>query len=190
MTINRGGGAIECCMCGDYGLSSELFKCKICQFRSQHRYCSNLYPKAESYKICNWCLSPKDVSGEKTQNSSNSSSSCKNTTSDHNISQDGPKLKKKLIIRNENNDFIGRTSPKGKIKGSNCNLKVQLINKNPIKLQKSPLLAARKRVIIDDVNTEEKVRRTKSEEMSNRGITRKVFKNRVRRYKLLDEVSS
>ncbi|KAL3340167.1 hypothetical protein AABB24_028673 [Solanum stoloniferum] len=188
MTINRGGGAIECCMCGDYGLSSELFKCKICQFRSQHRYCSNLYPKAESYKICNWCLSPKYVSGEKTQNSSNSSSSCKNT-SDHNI-QDGPKLKKKLISRNENNDIIGRTSPKGKIKGSNCNLKVQLINKNPIKLQKSPLLAARKRVMIDEVNIEEKIRRTKSEEMSNRGITRKVFKNRVRRYKLLDEVSS
>lgn len=149
-----------------------------------------MYPKAESYKICNWCLSPKDVSGEKTQNSSNSSSSCRNTTSDHNI-EDGPKLKKKLIIRNGNNDIIGRTSPKGKVKGSNCNLKVQVIKKNPIKLQKSPLLAAaRKRLTIDDVNIEEKIRRTKSEEMSNRGITRKVLKNRVRRYKLLDEVSS
>lgn len=188
MTINRGGGAIECCMCGDYGLSSELFKCKICQFRSQHRYCSNLYPKAESYGICNWCLSSKDVSGEKTQNSSNSSSSCRNTASDNNI-QDGPKLKKKLIIRNENNEIIGRTSPKGKIKSSS-NLKVQVIKKNPIKLQKPPLLAARKRVIIDDVNIEEKIRRRKSEEISNRGITRKVLKNRVRRYKLLDEVSS
>ncbi|XP_060199007.1 uncharacterized protein LOC132627599 [Lycium barbarum] len=179
-------GATECCMCGDYGLSSELFKCKICQFRSQHRYCSNLYPKAESYRICNWCLTPKEVSGEKTQNSSNSSSSCRNTTSD-NI-QDGPKLKKKLIIRNENNR-IGSTSPKGKLKGSS-NLKLELIKKNPIKLQKSPSLAARKRVTVDGVNMEEKIRRTKSEEISNRGITRKVLKSRVRRYKLLDEVSS
>ncbi|KAF3665898.1 hypothetical protein P3S67_012141 [Capsicum chacoense] len=185
MTINKGGGATECCMCGDYGLSSELFKCKICHFRSQHRYCSNLYPKAESYRICNWCLSPKEISGERTQNSSNSSSSCKNTASDHNI-QDGSKLKKKLMIRNEN-DIIGRTSPKGKLK-SCTNLKVQLVKKNnPIKkLQKSPsLVDARKKV-----NIEEKIRRTKSEEMSNRGITRKVIKNRVRRYKLLDEVSS
>ncbi|GAY41523.1 hypothetical protein CUMW_060130, partial [Citrus unshiu] len=40
----------ECCMCGDYGVSNELFRCKVCQFRSQHRYCSNLYPKAESYQ--------------------------------------------------------------------------------------------------------------------------------------------
>lgn len=188
MTINKGGGATECCMCGDYGLSSELFKCKICQIRSQHRYCSNLYPKAESYRICNWCLSPKEISGEKTQNSSNSSSSCRNTTSDHNI-RDDPKLKKKLIIKNENND-IGRTSPKGKLKSSS-NLKLQLIKKKPIKLQEPPSLAARKRIRVDDVNIEEKIRRTKSEEISNRGIiTRKVLKNRVRRYKLLDEVSS
>lgn len=150
------------------------------------RYCSNLYPKAECYRVCNWCLSPKDISGEKTQNSSNSSSSCRNTTSDDNI-QGGPKLKKKLIIKNENNDIIGRTSPKGKLKS--CNLKVQVIKKNPNKLQKSPLLAARKRVIIDEVNIEEKIR-TKSEEISNRGITTKVIRNRVRRYKLLDEVSS
>lgn len=27
----------ECCMCGDYGVSNELFRCKVCQFRSQHR---------------------------------------------------------------------------------------------------------------------------------------------------------
>ncbi|KAJ8551151.1 hypothetical protein K7X08_000521 [Anisodus acutangulus] len=163
-------GDTECCMCGDYGLSSELFKCKICQFRSQHRYCSNLYPKAESYRICNWCLSPKEISGEKTQNSSNSSSSGRNITSD-NI-QDGLKLKKKLIIRNENN-IIG-TSPKGKLQGSS-NLKLQLIKKNPIKLQKSPSLAARERVTVDSVNVEGKIRRAKSEEISNRGIPRKAF---------------
>jgi len=25
-------------MCGDCGLPHELFQCKVCQFRSQHRY--------------------------------------------------------------------------------------------------------------------------------------------------------
>ncbi|XP_060171325.1 uncharacterized protein LOC132602509 [Lycium barbarum] len=77
----------ECCMCGDYGYSSELFRCTICQFRSQHRYCSNLYPKAESYQICNWCLS---TTKEKIQKSSISSSSSRNT------SEDDPKIAKRL----------------------------------------------------------------------------------------------
>nr|CAD1826288.1 unnamed protein product [Ananas comosus var. bracteatus] len=38
--------AAICCMCGDHGLPRELFKCKICLVRSQHKYCSNLYPRA------------------------------------------------------------------------------------------------------------------------------------------------
>ncbi|OAY66912.1 hypothetical protein ACMD2_14230 [Ananas comosus] len=77
--------AAICCMCGDHGLPRELFKCKICLVRSQHkldrfasiistvnlsymvfdlifsvdariRYCSNLYPRATTYRACNWCL--------------------------------------------------------------------------------------------------------------------------------------
>ena len=48
--------AAVCCMCGDHGLSRELFRCRVCFFRSQHKYCSNLYPKARSYETCNWCL--------------------------------------------------------------------------------------------------------------------------------------
>ncbi|KAF2299750.1 hypothetical protein GH714_003054 [Hevea brasiliensis] len=43
-------------------------------------YCSNLYPKAESYQVCNWCLSHETK--EKSQNSSNSSSSNKNSSKD------------------------------------------------------------------------------------------------------------
>nr|CAD1826283.1 unnamed protein product [Ananas comosus var. bracteatus] len=48
--------AAICCMCGDHGLPRELFKCKICLVRSQHKYCSNLYPRATTYRACNWCL--------------------------------------------------------------------------------------------------------------------------------------
>lgn len=61
---------------------------------------------------------------------------------------------------------------------------------------KSPSLA-RKRIITNGEKEEaEKIRRTRSEEVSNikrisnHGITRQVFRNKVRRYKLLDEVSS
>ncbi|PKU69509.1 uncharacterized protein LOC110101588 isoform X2 [Dendrobium catenatum] len=61
---SKGGGALQspsspsspsvvCCMCGDRGLSRELFRCKLCAFRSQH---NDLYPRAEVYRACNWCL--------------------------------------------------------------------------------------------------------------------------------------
>lgn len=50
-----GSGAV-CCMCGDHGLPHELFRCKFCHVRLQHRYCSDLYPRATAYRTCNWCL--------------------------------------------------------------------------------------------------------------------------------------
>ncbi|KGN62733.1 uncharacterized protein LOC101216451 [Cucumis sativus] len=147
----------ECCMCGDFGFSFELFHCKICQFRSQHRYCSNLYPKADCYRICNWCLTLNQESNPKSPNSSSS-------------------------IINNNDQFP--------------NFRSQL-NK-PIKKQSSSSLVIlpppppppppRRRLI----SVDEKLRRTRSEEISHRtGIKRPViFRNKVRRYKLLDEVSS
>ncbi|XVE60567.1 hypothetical protein DITRI_Ditri05aG0139100 [Diplodiscus trichospermus] len=158
---------IECCMCGDSGLTQELFQCKVCQFRSQHRYCSNLYPKAGSYKVCNWCLNQKDDSKEKSQNSCNSSASCKVSNK-----QDDSNNKKK-------GDYHG-----GGLKGSSHrntnNLKLQLI-KNPIKKPKSPEKLSPRKRIITNARLEEKLRRTKSEEMSNSGlITRHVFRNKIK----------
>ncbi|CAN6285410.1 unnamed protein product [Urochloa humidicola] len=49
-------GAAVCCMCGDRGLVPELFRCSACAVRSQHTYCTDRYPKVESYGTCNWCL--------------------------------------------------------------------------------------------------------------------------------------
>lgn len=92
------------------------------------RYCSNVYPKAEAYQLCNWCLN-KD---EKSQNSSNSSSS---------------------------------NSGDLKTKRKTHTLKHSL----PIKKQLSP---PPKRLV------------TRSD------ASKPVFRNKVRRYKLLDEVSS
>ncbi|KAL6634122.1 hypothetical protein ACP70R_026793 [Stipagrostis hirtigluma subsp. patula] len=50
------GAAAVCCMCGDHGLPAELFRCGLCRLRLQHRYCSELYPRAATYRSCNWCL--------------------------------------------------------------------------------------------------------------------------------------
>ncbi|XWS21436.1 hypothetical protein CRYUN_Cryun30bG0054500 [Craigia yunnanensis] len=165
-------------MCGDSGLTQELFQCKVCQFRSQHRYCSNLYPKAESYNVCNWCLNQKEDSKEKSQNSSNSSTSCKDNNEDD--------------VKNKKKGDNHQAGLKGSQRNTN-NLKLQL-NKNPIKKPKSPEKLSpsttRKR-IITNARLEEKLRRTKLKEISNGGhITRHVFRNKVRRYKLLDEVLS
>ncbi|KAF8703283.1 hypothetical protein HU200_032075 [Digitaria exilis] len=49
-------GAAVCCMCGDHGLPGELVRCRRCRVRVQHRYCSDLYPRAAAYRRCNWCL--------------------------------------------------------------------------------------------------------------------------------------
>jgi hypothetical protein len=50
------GTAAVCCMCGDQGLPDELVRCRRCWVRLQHRYCSDLYPRAAAYRRCNWCL--------------------------------------------------------------------------------------------------------------------------------------
>ncbi|XP_039038703.1 uncharacterized protein LOC120176328 [Hibiscus syriacus] len=182
MTANKEKGApiisqqsslVQCCMCGDSGLTHELLLCKVCHFRSQHRYCSNLYPKAESYEVCNWCLNQKMNS--KSQNSSTSSPSCK-----HN-SEDDDENKGKCDYNNGRSGF--------KVAHKNKNLKLRFVN-GPNSPEKRPPYTTRKR-IISNARLEEKLRTRKSKETSSGGhITRHGFRNKVRRYKLLDEVSS
>ncbi|KAF8377343.1 hypothetical protein HHK36_030720 [Tetracentron sinense] len=149
---------VECCMCGDYGLPFELFRCKVCHFRSQHRYCSNLYPKAESCRVCNWCLINSSISS--------STNNYKN--------KDDNKIKKK----------------KKKKSDGHARMKVQ--KGKPIKKWRSPKRSssARKKMVTDGC-MEETLRSARLEEISNskRGIlTVQVFKGKVRRFKLLDEV--
>jgi hypothetical protein len=58
MAAGHGEGAAVCCMCGDRGLADELFRCRCCRARLQHRYCSHLYPRPAAYRqqLCSWCL--------------------------------------------------------------------------------------------------------------------------------------
>ncbi|CAH9052097.1 unnamed protein product [Cuscuta europaea] len=176
----------ECCMCGDKGLPFELFRCKSCLFRSQHRYCSNLYPKAESYRQCNWCL--RDQKDD--DNSSHSSSSLLLSSPPHRAAgSDGDEIITKEI-KNEkeklprsfsplpqhpqnllvwSNKKGGGSSPKG------------VMRKDPFKVaaEKAPPLktagAASLRRSTSDVGIVKHV----------------VVRNKVRRrYKLLEEVAS
>ncbi|XP_019055190.1 PREDICTED: uncharacterized protein LOC104608613 [Nelumbo nucifera] len=156
----------ECCMCGDYGLSAELFRCRDCQFRFQHRYCSNLYPKAESYRVCNWCLKK----GVNTQNLPLPSSSNCSENDDKNA---------------RNNIGDEAMAPKVQ-RGS-----LQLHLSSPMKKLKSPdkSSSARKKIIPRGI-LEERYQRMKQEEIPNTGATRQIFRGKIRRYKLLDEFSS
>lgn len=51
----------ECNMCGDVGISEDLFRCNRCRQRYQHIYCSRSYPILGSeIWVCNWCLNDED----------------------------------------------------------------------------------------------------------------------------------
>ncbi|KAE8716309.1 hypothetical protein F3Y22_tig00110125pilonHSYRG00010 [Hibiscus syriacus] len=152
---------LHCCMCGDSGITRELFRCKVCHFRSQHRYCSNLYPKSLSNKVCNWCLHQKEDSKEKSQNLLISSASCETKSKDD---DDDNKSKKKG----------DNSKPEKLVKN--------LIKKLNLEEKLSPR-TKRKRIMTNNASPEEKPE-------ENGIITGHVFRNKVRRYKHLDEVST
>lgn len=184
----------ECCMCGDHGFREQLFRCKVCHFRSQHRYCSNLYPTAESYRVCNWCLIQNAGSDLDHKIHAHLSKYSPSSSSSHKVSGSADS--------GEGKTNSGSGGPKGqRIRGEQ-----PAHHSTPVKKTRSPATEERsrsvqetwrKRVGPNGCSDEEKgVRRTRSEEVSNKaagaGVSQKqmVFRNKVRRYKLLDEVCS
>ncbi|KAL0392604.1 UNVERIFIED_CONTAM: hypothetical protein Sradi_2483200 [Sesamum radiatum] len=162
-------GMSECCMCGDYGLSST--------FSYANSADSDPSTKAESYHICNWCLSQNaDKKGELQANtkatSPNSSSSSLKTPSDH------MKMSKRKRVLGENH---------GGLKDTSDHIKKQKKSSRTTSERSRPSSAGRKRVTTDHGGSNIG-RKTRSAEVSNGGV--KVFRNKVRRYKLLDEVPS
>ncbi|KAJ7965784.1 Ubiquitin carboxyl-terminal hydrolase [Quillaja saponaria] len=152
MTRNKGSGSaaarssLECCMCGDCGFSHELFQCKVCQFRSQHRNRGSGDDESKNRKIKNENLA--EIHGGKK----------------------------------------GQRGIDGL--GVQFNKPIKKQRSGPTPTSPSVLGSARKRIVTNS-SIEDNLRRTKSEEISNRpGIKKQVFRNKVRKYKLLDEVSS
>ncbi|XP_057442474.1 uncharacterized protein LOC130734165 [Lotus japonicus] len=194
MTSNKGTEQpnTECCMCGDLGFSDQLFQCRVCQFRSQHRYCSNLYPKDESLRTCNWCLSQNQGS----PNSSNSSSTYRNY---NRTTEDESNKNKKIRIINSSHQNIGVKKGLQKLINKKPKSPPEAGSSSPPSRSTSVTVSTRKRIITNG-ELEERLRRTRSEDIMNRssgghgggggGAAKPVFKNKVRRYKLLDEVSS
>jgi len=108
-------------------------------------------------------------------------------------------------IKNGSNNSAQNVGLKKGVKGSGIlHLQIQ----KPIKKPKSPdssrspsastsphkaspvLVSTRKRIVTNGA-LEERLRRTRSEDIANSsGATKQVFRNKVRRYKLLEEVSS
>ncbi|KAK6122835.1 hypothetical protein DH2020_043416 [Rehmannia glutinosa] len=177
-------GGPECCMCGDYGLSSQLFKCTHCGFRSQHKYCSNMYPEAESCQICNWCLSQKEDKTGKRNAKTSPKLSHKTTSLDHHQDDIKKNNKKRVLLLGDNH---------GGLKDMKKTNSDQIKKPDKFRADRPGPSDGRKRITTNHGGIDKKIiRRTRSEEISNNGgiIIKHVFRNKVRRYKLLDEVSS
>ncbi|XP_020255278.1 uncharacterized protein LOC109832262 [Asparagus officinalis] len=156
MGRNDGALARICCMCGDHGLLTELFRCKSCLIRSQHKYCSNLYPKFQSYRACNWCLRQETKGGN----------------------------------LNDTNHNYAIPSP------SNYNNEGSSSDTSRVKLKRGVFPQYLDEAVKKQKMQEIKISQTKNDQsMGKEEITtslrgeKQVFRGKVRRYKLLEEVA-
>ncbi|KAJ6812847.1 uncharacterized protein M6B38_145925 [Iris pallida] len=153
--------AAVCCMCGDHGLTQELFRCKVCHFRSQHKYCSDLYPKEEHYRVCNWCI--REEGGRSSARESATANNIGSTSSEPasgGASGGGLQLGGVMLHRGSFSSLVDK----------------------PIKKQRVP-----KRSTSDAT---EEMRSAAALSPVALGRKRQAFRGKARRYKLLEEVSS
>ncbi|KAF3775281.1 hypothetical protein EJ110_NYTH50848 [Nymphaea thermarum] len=194
----------ECCMCGDLGLPNALFRCGVCLFRSQHRhsrliplpvsclqlcsflgYCSDLYPKAETYRICNWCLRDRETQPSTSVGEDNSSAS-----SGVSKNSDGGKigLKRKFI------GFDRRLSLHMQSVKKNRSMEFQprkYTEERTTEVRRDDEIVAGRKG--GSFGRKDELLRTKSDDFSSTakvGMARQIGRGKVRRYKLLEEVSS
>ncbi|TVU48143.1 hypothetical protein EJB05_07769 [Eragrostis curvula] len=153
-----------CCMCGDRGLLPELFRCSACSVRSQHTYCTDRYPKAESYGTCNWCLRA-DGGGTSTSNSPRSAG----------------KATGRLAAHGDTTGGGGGRSPKVAARGDFASSNLS----KPIKKQQQ-LLQQRLVLRRSASDLGSRVRAADHNAPPSPGVAR--GRPRVRRYKLLEEV--
>ncbi|KAG0497529.1 hypothetical protein HPP92_002220 [Vanilla planifolia] len=159
--------SMVCCMCGDYGLPRELFRCKVCFFRSQH---SDLYPKAEVYRACNWCL--REEAGRKLLLSGESLAIADQGTGSSSTSSSP--------IGQRSNDAAGwKMICRG---GFSTKLS------KPVKKQRLSERRSQPQVDSGDVAVGDGGGGEELSPGSGRG--RQVLRGKARRYKLLEEVSS
>ncbi|CAL4929480.1 unnamed protein product [Urochloa decumbens] len=159
-------GAAVCCMCGDRGLLPELFRCSACAVRYQHTYCTDRYPKVESYVTCNWCLRADGGVAASTSSSSPRSAG---------------KAAARPAAHGDTTSGGGGRSPKVAARGdfASSNLSKPIKKQQP---QQQRLLLRRS---ASDLSVS-RVRAERDAPPSPGGVAR--GRPRVRRYKLLEEV--
>ncbi|KAL9252496.1 hypothetical protein AKJ16_DCAP14921 [Drosera capensis] len=171
MLISSMGANFECCMCGDHGLSSHLFRCKICQFRSQH---SNLYPKAETYRACNWCLIEAAGNNDHKKASNSTKLSSYTAPSEGDNKGDHDTVMRVDALVKKKKSPVG--SPSGGLKQRTTTMVAENCGKG------DGMMRMLRRTQSDVA--------AKRDGMANAVVLKRVFRGKVRRYKLLNEVTS
>lgn len=163
-------------MCGDHGLAEELVRCRRCRVRLQHRYCSDLYPRAAAYRRCNWCLrEPADQQGRRVVGHAAAAAAVGNKTDE--------KRKTTALGSDEERQRLQRQEGWCSSRRSPVELGHPVKKKHKAEDQKMPPRppAAAAKEIVGETSG--------SKEVMRAGKTR-VNRVKVRRYKLLAEVIS
>ncbi|CAD6260707.1 unnamed protein product [Miscanthus lutarioriparius] len=178
----HGEGGAVCCMCGDHGLAGELFRCRCCRARLQHRYCSDLYPRAAAYRRCNWCLRAPAPSDQQDGRAAAAAVAADNNK---------PEEKRKTTAsssdeerRQRHEGYCSprrRSSPPAELGHHPVKKKHRVEEKKP----QSAAAAGKKEVVSTGAGGG-----SKDEEVMRAGTKARVNRVRVRRYKLLTEVIS
>lgn len=175
----------ECCMCGDMGFSDEIFQCKACLHRFQHKYCSCLYPKTDSYQTCDWCLRSHREANRKSLHR------CTDEKKSFLIGHDQHAIKKQ-----KSTGGVERPSTTGNIKGVNvqcysASARGQIGNERIHKQGAAEGRCVRRGTVMmsckEDLGSNQQQVQIPSSKPST---PRPLVRGKVRRYKLLEEVSS
>ncbi|KAK9140486.1 hypothetical protein Scep_010167 [Stephania cephalantha] len=156
------------------------------------RYFSNLYPKAESHQICNWCLKKESASSTTLKEEEMIDSSTSISSSSHNndckVDKDNNNNNNdSKIMVNNCNQYLLKGHDRGGTHNDSSNHHLHhrhqiFVGNKPIKRHRSPPDLLRHHHHHKEGSL---IRIPKFEE--NR-ITKKVFRGRIQRYKLLEEV--
>jgi hypothetical protein len=179
-------GAV-CCMCGDHGLADELFRCRCCRTRLQHRYCSDLYPRAAAYRRCNWCLRAP-VSSDQQGGRVAAAAASSNNNNKH---EEKRKTTASASDEVRGQRHEGYCSPRRRSRSPTAELGHHPVKKKHRAEEKTtpqPTAAAGKKEMV--ISTDASGGSGKDEGAMRAGTKARVSRVRVQRYKLLAEVIS
>lgn len=184
-------------MCGDTGFSDEIFQCRTCLYRFQHKYCSYLYLKTESYQTCDWCLKSGKLNRKPSKqlkdfkslynSADEKKSSCERSCPVH----DQHAIKKQKSTGSVERPSTNAVLQYPKVSARSGQSHSKFLGNERIhnELQRGEGRSVRKGVTLsckEDFDSKQRLQIPSSHETS----TSRLVRGKVRRYKLLEEVSS